>query len=246
MAVTKGHGNPKWSWDEVVLALDLYFDCNGTIPNGSDARVQELSTVLRSFPQHDHATRKESFRNPDSVVFKLQNIRQVATGKGLANTSRVDREVWDALGDEPARTKEFAQTIRAGVALAEKLGDEEEEETFQEGRVLTDIHRRRERSRRIRKKVLENRIARGKLVCEICGLSGMELDADMRDALFECHHVVPLGAAVEVNTKLEDMALLCANCHRLLHRAMVIRGEWLSIDAAKTIIYASSAEIDES
>ena len=227
MAVTKGHGNPKWSWDEVVLALDLYFDCKGTIPSGSDARVRELSAVLRSFPQHDHATRKESFRNPDSVVFKLQNIRQVATGKGLANTSRVDREVWEALGDDSARTKELAQTIRAGVALADELEDEEEEETFQEGRVLTEIHRRRERSRRIRKKVLENRIANDELACEICGFSGLEVDADMRDALFECHHVVPLSEAVEVSTKLADMALLCANCHRLLHRAMVVRGEWL-------------------
>ncbi len=56
----------------------------------------------------------ESFRNADGVAFKLQNIRQVATGKGLGNVSRTDRAVWKELGNDPKRVKELGELIRAG------------------------------------------------------------------------------------------------------------------------------------
>ncbi|WP_433917182.1 HNH endonuclease [Streptomyces sp. NBC_01744] len=34
----------------------------------------------------------------------------------------------------------------------------------------------------------------------------------------ECHHVVPLHEAGEGQTKLSDLALICSNCHRIIHR----------------------------
>lgn len=80
MAVTSGHGNPKWTREEVILALELYFECGERIPSAEDPRVRSLSELLRAFPHHSEAARKESFRNPDGVAFKLQNLRQVATG----------------------------------------------------------------------------------------------------------------------------------------------------------------------
>lgn len=88
MAVTKGHGNPDWAREEVILALELYQSRNGKILGPADERVTELSTVLRSFPHHSQEARKSSFRNPDGVAFKLQNIRSVNIGTGLKNTSK--------------------------------------------------------------------------------------------------------------------------------------------------------------
>ena len=58
MAVTKGHGNPKWTRDETILALDLYFDSDGQIPSSNSAEVIELSNLLRSLPYHSEAARK--------------------------------------------------------------------------------------------------------------------------------------------------------------------------------------------
>src|SRR5581483_8043912 len=98
MAVTHGHGNPAWTRDEIILALDLYLDCQGHIPSSSDPRVLALSELLRSFPYHSRAARQASFRNTDGVSFKLQNLRQVATGKGLGNVSNMDRAVWKEFG----------------------------------------------------------------------------------------------------------------------------------------------------
>jgi hypothetical protein len=47
MAVTKGHGNPKWMKEETILALDLYLKAGKAIPAaGTSKRV--VRTALRS------------------------------------------------------------------------------------------------------------------------------------------------------------------------------------------------------
>jgi 5-methylcytosine-specific restriction protein A len=47
MAVTQGHGNPNWTRDEVLLALDLYLRCADRVPGPTDSRVIGLSEDLR-------------------------------------------------------------------------------------------------------------------------------------------------------------------------------------------------------
>src|SRR4051794_37322178 len=138
MARTSGHGNPAWTRDETVLALDLYFDLDGDIPSPADSRIQELSALLRSMPYHAEAARKPSFRNPDGVGFKLQNIRQVATGKGLGNVSQMDRSVWAEFGEAPGAAKQLATAIRAGMRQPD-LHDDEDEDEFSEGKLLTQL-----------------------------------------------------------------------------------------------------------
>jgi 5-methylcytosine-specific restriction protein A len=74
MARTHGHGNPKWTRDETMLALDLYFECGGNMPSGKDGRVQKLSKLLRSLPYHGAVLRKDSFRNPDGAKEKGSGV----------------------------------------------------------------------------------------------------------------------------------------------------------------------------
>ncbi|HZF10372.1 MAG TPA: HNH endonuclease [Thermoanaerobaculia bacterium] len=238
MAVTKGHGNPDWIREEIVLALDLYFDCRGRIPSASDPRVRELSEVLRAFPHHSAAaTRRESFRNADGVVFKLQNLRQVDTGKGLGHISRTDREVWAEFGVSSERTKAYAQLIRAGIeVVGEVLEESAADEVFAEGRVVTEAHLRRERDQRLRARLIDRRRSQSKLRCEICGREEAPGNPTLSQAIFEVHHIVPLAVGAERKTKLADMALLCACCHRMVHRAIAIKQIWLSIEEAKKFI----------
>lgn len=169
MAVTKGHGNPNWTRDETVLALDLYLSCEGAIPSKSDERVKNLSELLRSFPYHSFSARKESFRNPDGVAFKLQNIRNVATGKGLGNVSNMDKRIWNELGDKPEKVKELTALICSGIKINNEIGDQAETlEDFNEGRIVTETHLKRERNPNIRKRLLESRIQSDELKCELC------------------------------------------------------------------------------
>ncbi|HBC3475266.1 hypothetical protein GOP97_11155 [Vibrio cholerae] len=42
------------------------------------------------------------------------------------------------------------------------------------------------------------------------------------DSYIEAHHIIPLSELCSVDgskTRLEDLAMVCSNCHRMLHRA---------------------------
>ena len=235
MAVTKGQGNPNWTRDEIILALDLYFEFDGKIPSGNHPKVQELSRLLRAFPHHSQAARQESFRNPDGVAFKLQNLRQLATGKGLGNVSKMDGLVWNEFGKDSGETKRLADLIRSGIEVSEnEIEVVDEEEIFSEGRVVTETHKRRERNPNIRKNLIAKLIETDSVKCGICGLKPTN---PISEAVFEAHHIIPLSEARKEQTKLKDMALLCANCHRMVHKAIAIEKRWLSIIEAKILIY---------
>lgn len=237
MAVTKGYGNPRWTRDEVILALELYHTCEDRIPGPSDDRVRELSRVLRAFPHYSQEARQENFRNSDGVALKLQNLRSVATGAGLKNTSKTDHEVWLELGLDRVRTRQLADLIRHSIKVVDELPKLDYEEEFAEGKSATMVHLRRERHPGLRKKVIAKRRKHGRLMCDICGSDGCEFNPEIRESVFECHHVIPLSMAGETITKEKDLALLCANCHRLIHKIIASNKKWLSIDEAKAQLF---------
>lgn len=75
-------------------------------------------------------------------------------------------------------------------------------------------HRRRERALR-GKKLLEFRKMHGRLFCEVCNF---DFKAAFDVEYAEVHHVKPLGLTEGPQmTRLEDLAVLCANCHRVAH-----------------------------
>lgn len=242
MAITKGHGNPHWTEDEVVLALELYFKRGGIVPGPSDPDVVALSHLLRSIPYHAEAARKESFRNPDGVTFKLQNLRQLATGKGLANTSRTDKSVWERFGNDQSATSARAALIRQATEVLRGPEMEPDEEVFAEGKAATRAHRRVERSKGLRKKLLAQRRLLNELRCDICGYHNLTGNPRFEDAGLEAHHLRPLAILGPTATKVSDLALLCATCHRLTHRAIALEKRWLSLGELKTILQPPEPE----
>lgn len=58
----------------------------------------------------------------------------------------------------------------------------------------------------------------------------------MQEAMFEAHHLIPLAEAGERKIRLADLALLCACCHRLIHRAMVLKLGWVSIAEVRSML----------
>lgn len=235
MARTQGHGNPAWNRDETILALELYFETEGRV-SPADDRVVALSETLRSLPYHAEAARQATFRNPAGVGFKVQNLRQVATGKGLGNVSQMDRHIWQEFGNRPDEVRRLARLIRDGIGASEDIADESREEPeFYEGRLLTRLHLYRERNPRVRARLLLSRRADG-LRCEICDQTYSHIPQEMVEALFEAHHVIPVAEAGERRIRVQDMALLCACCHRLIHRAISVKGRWVSVAEVRSIL----------
>jgi 5-methylcytosine-specific restriction enzyme A len=243
MPVTKGSGNPKWTRDETILALDLYLKL-GRAPGPNHPDIIALSALLNRMPWHSLDSRTGTFRNSDGVSLKLLNMRSFERGRGLSY-SKIDAEVFTELASHPETVATLANTIRKAIDLDEverkisqtTASNEGLEWEFAEGRLLTEIHVRRERSPKVRQALIASRKKRGWLACDLCRWSyGQEPEA-FCEAAFEAHHLLPLALLVEGRkTKLEDVALLCANCHRLIHRAISLEKRWLSLAAARTIL----------
>jgi len=245
MARTQGHGNPDWTRDEVILALDLYLDCDGRVPGAEDPRVVALSRLLQNLPIHALEAKNDRFRNPDGVVFKVGNLRSVATGRGLGNVAAVDRFVWSEFGDKPSLARVLAERIRSQVEEPEVSRSDIEavdsDEEFAEGRIITALHKRRERHPLIRKKLLVARLKIGPLACDTCDFVPAATESMMIEAAFEAHHLEPLASPDrrERGTRVNDLALLCATCHRLIHRAMHLYHRQVSISELRRMLNLS-------
>lgn len=240
MAATKGHGNPNWDRDEIVLALHLYETLNGVIPSKDDSNLEELSSLLRGLPHHEHQSKNATFRNTAGVRFKLQNIQYLVTGSGLDHSSELDKVVVKEFSGRSAELAKLAARItQAATELdpTDFYGDDGSEgDEFYEGRVVFTLHRKRERNRSLRQKLI-NRRRRDGLACDICGLSKPHLPAAIQEALFEIHHVIPLAEAEgQKITKLGDLALLCACCHRALHKIISQNGRWIDLEEGRSLL----------
>lgn len=84
-----------------------------------------------------------------------------------------------------------------------------------EGRRRLILHLQRERNRT----VVRNKKKRAKaLDCEVCGFSFRRAYGDAAGDYCEVHHLLPLSEADDMTkTRMEDLAILCANCHRVVH-----------------------------
>ena len=236
--------NPNWSQEETILALELYLELERTVPSVSHPEVVALSSLLRSNPVYSDAIKTPSFRNAASVAFKISNIHSAAGGHGFENNSKLDRSLWSRLGQHPTKVRSLAQAIR--LAFEEKpvppITVEGSEPEFLEGRLITRLHRRKERDPKLRKRVLADRRSNDRLRCDCCEVGSSPILGDLGFAMFEVHHIDPLGWSGRRRTKLSDLAFLCANCHRLLHALMADRGEWVGVAALRAELgFASTA-----
>ena len=90
-----------------------------------------------------------------------------------------------------------------------------------EGAARLVSHLRRERKPAIveAKKAATLR-TKGRLCCEVCGFDFSATYGALGNGFCEVHHLVPLSASSEsVTTTLDDLAILCSNCHRVIHRS---------------------------
>jgi 5-methylcytosine-specific restriction protein A len=84
------------------------------------------------------------------------------------------------------------------------------------------IHRRREAKMRGLKIAEALRCSNGRLVCEVpnCGFDFLSRYGTLGEGYAQVHHKLPLSAAPKEGRKvrLQDLAVVCANCHAMIHR----------------------------
>ena len=133
----------------------------------------------------------------------------------------------------------FARRFQGRHAQDGDLGfgfDIDEAEFFDahEGRLILAQHLRRERDRGLAAGAKADHLRRtGGLRCMACGFDFAESYGEVGHGYAEVHHAVPLSTYVAegANTRIEDLAIVCSNCHRMLHR----KRPWLTLDELRTL-----------
>ncbi|HEX5483116.1 MAG TPA: EVE domain-containing protein [Terriglobia bacterium] len=101
------------------------------------------------------------------------------------------------------------------------------------GRKLA-THFMRERNRQIVNAKRQTSLkAMGRLRCEVCEFDFEEAYGSLGQGFSEVHHKLPLSKVEsEIETRLEDLAIVCSNCHRMIHR----RNPPLSMEKLKNLV----------
>jgi 5-methylcytosine-specific restriction protein A len=229
-----------WVRDEVILACDILVDNNWVYMGANDPRVIKLSELLQKLPFYPPEIRGDKFRNPNGVGRKTADIAtqhpdyQGKPTKGGAT----DKEVLAEFLARPDEMRAIAAALRRTLAANDfdqlpQVPVDEEDESAPEGRLLQRQHFVRERDRKLRRKKIDDYLkTHDRVTCEVCTFDFEATYGERGREYTEVHHVLPLHVSGETKTNLADLILLCANCHRMIHRA----SPWLTPDELRELI----------
>ena len=108
-----------------------------------------------------------------------------------------------------------------------------------EGESKLAKHMRYERNSIFIRKIKEQAIKSNPMLnCEVCGFSFFEMYGELGHGFIEAHHRNPLNETKKTKTTKDDIALICSNCHKMVHKGIskLENNTVLTIDELKLII----------
>ena len=184
-----------WNKEETVAVLKLFLKNENKNLSKNNVKVLELAEL---FKREAIERKRETYPSAASIAMKLGNFTSLLNQKGLPHVSKLDKQVWQ----EYAIPWYFQEIVNA-----------------EEGKQVTVTHLLYERNRCIVNKKKQQAALKGELECEICHFNFEKVYGNVGRNFIEAHHIVPLAEAKGLHkTKLEDLILVCSNCHRMLHR----------------------------
>lgn len=190
---------PRWPFGRKVICL-IRFD-KDTAP-----LVRDVIPFTTRGGSHGNGYQLQSFLNSHPNIVSLEELQQ---------------RIWNA----------FFPGRDSITVLTEGYEKDIISEEYSEGKVAFGLHKKRERKPELIKKAKEVALKKyGKLVCEVCKFSFQQKYGDIGEGFIEGHHKIPVSQLEpESKTKIEDIALVCSNCHSMLHR----KGSQLSVEQLK-------------
>ena len=236
---TKAGTNPKYCYEwcfeqEGMFVLNIWFENMRVDENGVFQRLNPLTyganeggirrvRAERFVEAAKHAY--ESGSNPRVIILDRPSV-----GEGSASGRLLDRAPWTVVN----WSVEGQIELRRGILTTESSktdSSDEEAQQFLEGEMRESFVRHRTRERRLRELKLRSFKAKyGAIFCEVpgCGFDFYRTYGEPGEGFAEVHHLDPLSKALpEGNeTQLDRLAVVCANCHRMIHRG----GQCRSLD----------------
>lgn len=220
---------PSWTEDELLLAGALVVKNGWRELRTRHTEVQQLSELLRSLPIHESAALTlPKFRSPDSVSRKTTDFmtnHRLYTGRAT-RCGKPTLLMIDAFTQREGEMLQAARALEDGIGSGElhlippQPGEVDETGASAiEGRLLARRALARERDPKLRAQKIKQVLQReGSLRCEACSFDFASAYGDLGEGYIEVHHVTPLHVSGTRETRLDDLACVCANCHRMCHR----------------------------
>jgi len=212
------------------LGEDLWRDApdsQDTIKVGiqiDDARLDEESGLIPRGVFVDNPTLAKSLiiRNPQGTVFRLN-----------ADEAREAFSLWNSPLDLAP------STLPSALEGAQRLRK----------------HYARERNRGLIKKKKDDFATshNGRVFCEVCNFDFAQFyPTELGDGFIEVHHLAPLFSDSQPRrTTLDDLLLVCSNCHRMIHRTKdvdgnleALRAHFKQQTANKAVLPTANAVVD--
>ena len=72
-----------------------------------------------------------------------------------------------------------------------------------------------------------------KLCCEVCGFDFVARYGELGEGYIKCHHIKPISTYSEEDTiAVDNLVLVCSNCHGMLHR----KRPWIGKEELKGLL----------
>ena len=178
-----------------------------------NSKLMDESQVLKWRVTPDNAVRTDQPLVIPKKMFDTRNYR-------MARPTEIDKKTFDSLFN-----------LAASFSSEEDYGDDSE---FPEGKEVEKKHRLRERNQAVIKMAkIQFKKKHKKLCCQVCGFDFHSKYGKIGLDFIEGHHTMPLSEIKGVvKTKVKDIALVCSNCHRMLHK----KRPWLKMKVLKKLI----------
>ena len=199
----------------------------------------QVNAELRFSPSRYAGYLHNTMRKHDLNLDKDGRETNAAINKVIGYTPEPSQDLEEeflrfasGLGVEPHnKPRKYWQFKISGTGFGSNISSDDE---FPEGKLVERKHKARERNSKLASAAKEKFIKdNGRLYCIVCEFDFEKTYGKRGDGYIEAHHTMPVSEMRPGDkTKIEDIALVCANCHRMLHR---IR-PWLKIDGLKKIL----------
>lgn len=113
----------------------------------------------------------------------------------------------------------------------------QDDEEFSEGKQNLKKHLVRERNQKLIKKAKAKLIkVNGALYCEVCTFDFAKVYGTLGENFIEAHHMKPVSEMTDdEKTNIDDLAMVCSNCHSMLHRTK----SWIRKEDLKKILISN-------
>ena len=217
--------NPTWIREELILALDLYFNLDYGQMHGTNPKIIELSKSLQELHLVKEIPDRTNFRSVSSVALKLANFKKLDqnfTGKGMGAGAKHDKEIWNEFHKHINTLKKEADLIRQLYLKpkATKKSVAAEPKTNFKSEFIFQLHKSREADPLAIKLKKEEVLSHSKsLKCAVCGFDSVSFYGELGNDLMEIHYNKELKNEPELETvELEDFIIVCSNCHKALDK----------------------------